>query len=235
MRPAYSLLAALGLTVTTVGAPATLAQSTATDAPAAIAAQGAGAGGGGASGGGTSSGGASGGGASGRSDRGGNQGGDRGGDGAMTSQPAARPMVGRARLMSDQDPMIRGNVLLRQTGPNQTAVIVTVYGLPPGSEHVNHIHNGSCTGNILFPLEKLVADKTGVARSVSSVAGALNPETWWVNVHAGYALPSPGITCGQVESPPARARRAAPSAPRPEGGDRPSAPPAAPPGGSERR
>lgn len=200
MRPALSLLAALGLTVTTVGAPATQAQSTAADAPAAIEAQGGG------------------------SDRG------------LESQPAARLMVGRARLMSTEYPFIRGNVLLRQTGANQTAVIVTVYGLEPGSEHVNHIHGGSCTGGILFPLQTLVADKSGVARAVSSVPAALNPETWWVNVHAGYSLPSPGITCGQVESPPAPAMRPADApGPRPEGGDRPGPTPAAPPAGSERR
>jgi hypothetical protein len=146
-------------------------------------------------------------------------------------------MVARARLASTEDPFVRGQVLMRQTGPNQTAVIVTVYGLPPGSEHVNHIHNGSCTGGILFPLQKLVADEVGIARSVSSVPGAINLDTWWVNVHAGYALPSPGITCGQVEGPPPpRMRSGDAPTPRSEGGDRPSTPPAgAPPPASERR
>jgi hypothetical protein len=201
MRPALSLLAALGLTVTTVGAPATLAQSVAADAPAAIEAQGGGPAG--------------------------------GGDRDMGSQMAARPMVGRARLMSTEHPFIRGTVLLRQSGANQTAVIVTVYGLEPGSEHVNHIHGGSCTGGILFPLQNLVADKSGVARAVSSVPAAINPETWWVNVHAGYALPSPGITCGEVQSPPARAMRPATPGPQP-GGAAPAAP-AAPPAGPDRR
>ena len=201
MRPGLSLLAALGLTATTVWAPIALAQETTGDEAAAIAAQGGG--------------------------------GDRG----MGGQAAARPGVGRARLMSTEFPLIRGQVLMRQTGANQTAVIVTVYGLEPGSEHVNHIHNGSCTGAILFPLDKLIADESGVARSVSSVPGAINLDTWWVNVHAGYALPSPGITCGQVEGPPARPPRSSDGpAPRPEGGDRSSAPPAgAPPPAPERR
>jgi hypothetical protein len=204
MRPALSLLAALGLTVTTVGAPATLAQSVAADAPAAIEAQGGGPAG--------------------------------GGDRDMGSQMAARPMVGRARLMSTEHPFIRGTVLLRQSGANQTAVIVTVYGLEPGSEHVNHIHGGSCTGGILFPLQNLVADKSGVARAVSSVPAAINPETWWVNVHAGYALPSPGITCGEVQSPPARVTSPGDlPVPRPGSSDRPGGAPAAPPAGSDRR
>lgn len=211
MRPAWSLLAALGLTVATIGAPTILAQSTAAETPAAIAAQGPGADGAGA-------------GAGGGSDRG------------SRSTPTARPAVARAQLTSTENPFIRGNVLLRQTGPNQTAVIVTVWGLEPGSEHTNHIHNGSCTGAILFPLQKLVADKSGMARAVSSVPAALNPDTWWVNVHAGYALPSPGITCGQVESPPPPASPPSPpAAPRSEGGDRSGAPPAAPPATPERR
>ena len=201
MRPGLTLLAALGLTATTVWAPIGLAQGLTAEEPAAVAAQGGG--------------------------------GERG----MASQPAARPMVGRARLMSTESPFVRGQVLMRQSGANQTAVIVTVYGLEPGSEHVNHIHNGSCTGGILFPLEKLIADETGVARSITSVPGAINLDTWWVNVHAGYALPSPGVTCGQVEGPPARPVRPSDGpGPRPDGGDRPSAPPAgAPPAAPERR
>jgi hypothetical protein len=199
MRPGLSLLAALGLTATTIGAPIGLAQSTAADDPAAVAAQ---------------------------------DGGDRGTDG----QPAARPTVGRAQMMSTEFPLIRGEVLLRQTGPNRTAVIVTVRELEPGSTHVNHIHAGSCAGSILFPLTDLVADKSGVARSVSIVPAAINPETWWVNVQAGPALPSPGITCGKVEGPPARAGRPGEGpGRRPDGGERPNAPPAAPPAAPERR
>ena len=181
MRAGFSLLAALGLTVTTVGASAALAQSMAADEPAAISDQGSGA--------------------------------DRG-----TQGPVPVPAVAGARLASTEYRFTRGQVLLQQTGPNETAVTVTVYGLEPGSEHVNHIHRGSCAGDILFPLQPLMADKSGVARSVSSVPAAINLETWWVNVHAGYALPSPGITCGQVEGPPAPAGvgRPSPAPPAPE-------------------
>lgn len=203
MRPAFSLLAALGLAVTTLWAPTGLAQSIVPDEPAAIDAQGSGA--------------------------------DMGGGPAMQGE-SPRPMMARARMASTEYPIIRGNVVLQQTGPNQTAVTVTVTGLEPGSTHVNHIHGGSCTGSILFPLQDLVADKSGVARSVSSVAGAINVENWWVNVHAGSALPSPGITCGKVEGPPMVRTRPAPGpAPRPDGGERPGPAPAAPPAAPERR
>jgi len=186
MRPALSLLAALGLTATTVGAPAGLAQTTLDDAPAAIEAQ----------------------------ERGGGQ---RGTDG----QAAPRSTVGQAHMTSSDNPFLRGEALLRQSGRNETAVIVTLYGLEPGSEHVNHIHNGSCTGAILFPLEKLVADSRGIARSVSSVPGPINFETWWVNVHAGYSLPSPGVVCGDVDAPIVPPVGIG-AGPRPGGGERPA-------------
>lgn len=154
-----------------------------------------------------------------------------------SSQAASRPTVGQSRMTSTEFPLVRGQVLLRQTGANATAVIVTVMGLEPGSTHVNHIHGGSCTGSILLPLTDLVADESGIARSISSVPAALNVENWWVNVHAGASLPSPGITCGKVDGPPARPARSNDGpGPRPEGGDRPSAPPAgAPPAAPERR
>ncbi|HEY7061373.1 MAG TPA: hypothetical protein VII06_07845 [Chloroflexota bacterium] len=203
MRPAFSLLAALGLTMTTLWAPISRAQGIAPD-EAAISAQGDG------------------------EDRGG--GAAPRGEGPRGEGPraeAARATMAAARMSSTEFPLIRGYVVLQRTGANRTAVTVTVFGLEPGSTHVNHIHGGSCSGSILFPLGDLVADETGVARSVSSVAGALNVENWWVNVHAGPSLPSPGITCGKVEGPPPARTRPAPGpspspAPRPDGGDRPA-------------
>ncbi|HZU07799.1 MAG TPA: hypothetical protein VFB73_17685 [Chloroflexota bacterium] len=112
------------------------------------------------------------------------------------------PQRAVARLSDPRNPLIRGEVVLEQNLPNATAVTVTVYGLEPGSTHLSHIHRGSCTGPILFPLRDLVADHTGVARAVSTVPAPINLTDWWINVHAGYALPSPGITCGKVEAPP---------------------------------
>ncbi len=111
------------------------------------------------------------------------------------------PPAAVARLVDPRNPLIRGEALLQQTGPNLTAVVVTVYGLEPGSTHINHIHAQSCAGPIRFPLRDLVADASGTARAVSQVPAALNVEDWYVNVHASYALPSPGITCGKVVAP----------------------------------
>lgn len=142
-------------------------------------------------------------------------------EGAAQERPARRPTMGHARLANQENPLIRGEAFLRQARGNLTGVVVTVYGLEPGSTHLAHIHRGSCTGAILFPLNNLVADRRGVASAETPVPAGLNVEEWWVNVHAGYALPSPGITCGKVEAAPAPPAAEERPGPRPRGDEQP--------------
>jgi hypothetical protein len=155
------------------------------------------------------------------------------GGAGQTARGAGQPAPDRARgrLSSTQYPLVRGEVLMRQGQGNRTGVVVTVYGLSPGSTHLNHIHAGSCTGQILFPLTNLVADRTGMARAETTVPAGLNVENWWVNVHASYALPSPGITCGKVDAPPAPRVMPAGPPPAPGGAPTPGGPRPAPGGG----
>ena len=177
MRPAFSILAALGLLLATVGTTAALAQAPG-PAPGPP--------------------------------------GQPPGPGVVTAPPppagpaaapgGAPPVVTQravARLVDPRNPLMRGDVLLEQTTAGRTAITVTVYGLERGSTHANHIYRGSCEGPILFPLQDLVADRSGVARSVSTVRAPIDLETWWVQAHASYVLPSPGIICGRVERVPA--------------------------------
>jgi len=173
MRPTFTVLAALGLLLVTLGTTSGLAQMMPADDDAPELAQGPGA----------------------------------GGDGA-----GGRPARAVARLSDPRNPFIRGTALLEPTQSGGTAVTVTVYGLGPGGTYINHIHNGSCTGPILFPLDNLVADATGTARAVTQVRSPINTEIWWVNVHNTYYIPSPGITCGKVDmaEPRAAMRPAAP-------------------------
>jgi len=171
MRPTFTVLAALGLLLVTLGTTTGLAQNMPSDDDAPELAQGPGA------------------------------------DGA-----SGRPARAVARLSDPRNPFFRGTALLEPTASGGTAVTVTVYGLSPGGTYINHIHNGSCTGPILFPLDNLVADSTGTARAITQVRAPINTEIWWVNAHATYSIPSPGITCGKVEmaEPRAAMRPAAP-------------------------
>jgi hypothetical protein len=171
MRPTFTVLAALGLLLVTLGTTTGLAQTMPSDDDAPELAQGPGA------------------------------------DGAP-----GRPARAVARLSDPRNPFFRGTALLEPTQSGGTAVTVTVYGLGPGGTYINHIHNGSCTGPILFPLDNLVADATGTARAVTQVRAPIDTDIWWVNVHASYFLPTPGITCGKVETaaPRAAMRPAAP-------------------------
>jgi hypothetical protein len=77
-------------------------------------------------------------------------------------------------------------------------VTVIVLRLEPGSTHANHVHDGSCTGAILHSLQPLQAGNDGTATAVTELAQEVEFQRWYVNVHAGAELPSPGIVCGKV-------------------------------------
>jgi CHRD domain len=86
-------------------------------------------------------------------------------------------------------------------------VKITLLGLAPSSKHPAHIHAGSCTkaGNVLYPLQDVVADETGSATSTSTtnnVTSGIPATGWYINVHNGPGL-SPGvqfspISCGNI-------------------------------------
>jgi CHRD domain len=110
------------------------------------------------------------------------------------------------------------------TAPNQSAfgfaqliisgddllVEVNVHNLVPGSVHAAHIHAGSCEsqlpGNIVYPLNNVVADANGNAESETVIEGVSSiPENaWYVNVHRSTDLSTQTgfdpIACGNVEN-----------------------------------
>jgi len=93
---------------------------------------------------------------------------------------------------------LRGSATFERMDGGMTRVTVTFTGLAPNSAHANHVHDGSCTGSILYPLELLQADASGMARAVTELSATVEFERWYVNVHEGGTLPSPGIACGKV-------------------------------------
>lgn len=108
----------------------------------------------------------------------------------------------RVSLKGTSQPNTSGQATLVAMG-NQTQVTVEVSSLEANSEHVNHIHSGSCTaeGPIVYPLTNLKANQNGNAMAVTTIdkpiAEVANGQTY-VNIHAGPSLPSPGITCGTI-------------------------------------
>lgn len=86
-------------------------------------------------------------------------------------------------------------------------VSLSLAGLPPNSTHPAHIHLGNCTmmGNILYPLNNVVADKNGKYNGttiIQNVANGIPATGWYVNVHHGPGLATPSqmapIACGNI-------------------------------------
>lgn len=92
----------------------------------------------------------------------------------------------------------RGSATFERMDNGMTRATVTFTGLAPNSAHANHVHDGSCTGNILHSLQVLQADASGMARAVTELGVSVEFERWFVNVHEGETLPSPSIACGKV-------------------------------------
>src|SRR5436190_6573973 len=62
-----------------------------------------------------------------------------------------------------------GSVTFEHLAGGKTRVTVTAMGLTPNSTHANHVHDGSCTGTILVPLQPLQVDAGGNAKAVTDI------------------------------------------------------------------
>ncbi|HTI14211.1 MAG TPA: CHRD domain-containing protein [Dictyobacter sp.] len=89
---------------------------------------------------------------------------------------------------------------------NMLMVILTMKGLVPHSEHVAHLHTGSCAsqGDVVYTLKPVVVNAAGEGSSetvIPNIAGV--PRSgWYVNVHLGAVMKKPidmdPIACGDV-------------------------------------
>jgi len=95
---------------------------------------------------------------------------------------------------------------------NQLTVTITMGNLKAGSKHIAHIHKGSCRsqGDVAYPLNPVVADKTGTGTSTTIIKGVSSIASgWYVNVHqaataADLQASQVGfdpIACGDVVGP----------------------------------
>lgn len=90
---------------------------------------------------------------------------------------------------------------------NHTLTVqLTVTGLAPKTQHMVHIHAGTCAsqGAVVYPLTALTADASGKAVSTTTIPNVMTIPTtgWYVNVHNSTDLSTQTgfdpITCGDV-------------------------------------
>lgn len=85
-------------------------------------------------------------------------------------------------------------------------VLLTVTGLAPKTQHMVHIHSGTCAsqGAVVYPLTTLTTNTAGKATSTTTIQNVTNipASGWYVNVHNGTDLSTQTgfdpIACGDV-------------------------------------
>jgi hypothetical protein len=92
---------------------------------------------------------------------------------------------------------VTGSATLAQSGET-TSVTVTLSGMAPNSAHAGHIHRGSCSGAIIFPLGVLTADASGQGSVAATVNASIDAPSWWIQFHTSDNPPGPPIACGPV-------------------------------------
>jgi hypothetical protein len=92
-------------------------------------------------------------------------------------------------------------------GVGAVTLELQINGLAADSSHVSHIHTGSCSsrGGIIFALNQVVADGTGMADTKTMVLATYPPAsgTWYVVVHAGPDMQGANanyLLCGNLFS-----------------------------------
>ncbi len=122
---------------------------------------------------------------------------------AASPSPPATPAV-TFKLPGFNGAKASGTILLTKTSDTMTLEL-QITGLAAASSHVSHVHNGSCQkpGGILFALNQVIADGTGVADTKSTVQAKYPPPSghWYVVVHAGPDMQGSNATyllCGNL-------------------------------------
>ena len=90
-------------------------------------------------------------------------------------------------------------------GSDAFTLTIRLHGLPPNSNHLSHIHLGSCQqrGGIAFALNQVVADGQGNADTRTTLNQRYPPASghWYVVVHAGPDMQgsnSSYLLCGNL-------------------------------------
>lgn len=121
------------------------------------------------------------------------------------STPTAAPKSTTATAMLKHVPNGTAD-LSWDPSSHMLTVKIALAGLAPSSMHPSHIHTGSCSnqGNVIYPLQNIVADAHGVATATTmvSIPKGIPASGWYVNVHNGPGLTPADqflpIVCGDV-------------------------------------
>lgn len=124
-------------------------------------------------------------------------------DTSLRSAQSAQVTLQAPANAADQN--VSGVAHLSLSGHTLT-VQLSVTGLAPKTQHMVHIHAGSCAsqGAVVYPLTTLTADASGKAVSTTTIPNVMTiPNTgWYVNVHNGTDLSTQTgfdpISCGDV-------------------------------------
>lgn len=104
-----------------------------------------------------------------------------------------------------QSQRVSGNATMNLSGHTLT-VELTLTGLAPNSQHMAHIHAGSCDsqGAVIYPLTVVKADASGKSTTTTTIqnVNAIPTSGWYINVHYGTDLSTQTgfdpIACGDV-------------------------------------
>jgi hypothetical protein len=106
--------------------------------------------------------------------------------------PGAKSRVkGKARPEPVGHSGICGDASLVTRNDGATRVVLRLKGLRKWSSHTAAIHDESCDGKILFPLNNVIADGWGPAKGVTLITIPIDYENWWTNTG--------GLACGKLE------------------------------------
>jgi len=124
-------------------------------------------------------------------------------DTSLRSAQSVQVTLEAPKGVPNQD--VTGVAHLKLTG-HTLVVVLEVSGLAPKSEHMVHIHAGTCAsqGAMVYPLTTLTANASGKATSITTIQNVptIPSKSWYVNVHNSTDLSTQTgfdpIACGNI-------------------------------------
>lgn len=104
--------------------------------------------------------------------------------------------------------------IFEHTGAGATKVTLFVTHLQANTQYTSHIHDGGCSGGILYPLATISTDAEGTGQAVTELATEVAFGRWYIDIHSGGPAPSSAL-CGAVNPALAKGPTLPPPSPAP--------------------